>query len=180
MAKKKEKKETTKKGFQYSNEIIGLLVILISIIGIGSYGPAGEFVRSFAVFLVGTIYIVLLIVALIVGCYLIVKREMPNFFTTRLLGFYIIILALLVFLHTKYVIINETEGVKILTETFDNLLLAFKNPEAIANLGGGMIGGIFAFVFVNLFREGTYIVVFTMVILGIILLFNVSLFVTSS
>ena len=39
-----------------------------------------------------------------------------------------------------------------------------------------MIGAIFAFVFVNLFREGTYIVVFTMVILGIILLFNVSLF----
>ena len=176
MAKKKEKKETTKKGFQYSNEIIGLLVILISIIGIGSYGPAGEFVRSFAVFLVGTIYIVLLIVALIVGCYLIVKREMPNFFTTRLLGFYIVVLALLIFLHTKYVMVNETEGVKILTETFDNLLLAFKNPEAIANSGGGMIGAIFAFVFVNLFREGTYIVVFTMVILGIILLFNVSLF----
>ncbi len=176
MAKKKEKKDTAKKGFQYSNEIIGIIVILASIIGIGGYGPAGAFVRSFAVFLFGTVYILLLVFSLCVGCYLIVKREMPNFFTTRLLGLYIIILSLLVFLHTKYILINETEGTKIITETFDNLLLAFKNPEAIGNSGGGIIGAIFAFAFVSLFQEGTYIVVITLIILGIILLFNVSLF----
>ncbi len=176
MAKKKEKKDDPKKGFQYSNEIIGLIIIVASIIGIGGYGPAGAFVRSFAVFLFGTVYILLLIFSLCVGCYLIVKRQMPTFFTTRSIGLYIIILAFLVFLHTKYISLNETEGLKIVTETFDNLLLAFKNPEAIGNSGGGIIGAAFAYVFMTLFQEGTYIVVVTLAILGIILLFNVSIF----
>ena len=34
MAKKKKK-------FEYSNEVIGIILILASIIGIGAYGPAG-------------------------------------------------------------------------------------------------------------------------------------------
>ena len=67
MAKKKQKKDKDKKGFAYSNEIIGLLIILISIIGIGGYGPAGNFVRAFAIFLVGNIYLLLLILTLIAG-----------------------------------------------------------------------------------------------------------------
>ena len=84
MAKKKEKKDSDKKGFEYSNEVVGLLLILIAIIGIGGYGPAGNFVRSFAVFLVGNIYIFLLVALLIVGGYLILKRQVPNFFTFRI------------------------------------------------------------------------------------------------
>ena len=39
MAKKKQKKEKEK--FEYSNEIIGVLLILLSIIGMLGYGRAG-------------------------------------------------------------------------------------------------------------------------------------------
>ena len=53
MAKTKQKR-TKKKGFAYSNEVIGILIILISIIGIGGYGPAGNFIKAFSIFLVGT------------------------------------------------------------------------------------------------------------------------------
>ena len=35
MAKKKHKKEEEKKKFEYSNEVIGIVLILASIIGIG-------------------------------------------------------------------------------------------------------------------------------------------------
>ena len=79
MAKKKKKKEEEKKKFEYSNEVIGIILILASIIGIGAYGPAGNFIRAFAIFLVGNIYIFLLAGVLIVGGYLIVKRKMPDF-----------------------------------------------------------------------------------------------------
>ena len=175
MAKKKEKKDSKKK-FEYSNEIVGILIILISIIGIGDYGPVGHFISSFAVFLVGSLYIVLLLLLLIIGFVLIAKREMPKTFTSRQIGLGIIFLSVLIFLHTQYVLVNETEGINIITETFDNLLLAFKSESAIGNAGGGIIGAIFSFIFVSAFKDGTYIVVVTMAILGVILLFNVSLF----
>ena len=125
MAKKKHKKEEEKKKFQYSNEVIGIIMILASIIGIGAYGPAGNFIRAFAIFLVGNIYIFLLAGVLILGCYLIVKRKMPDFFNLRWIGFYIIVISFLILLHTKYIILNEQEGMKIITETFDNLLKVF-------------------------------------------------------
>ena len=79
MSKKKQKKNEEKKSFQYSNEVIGILIILMSIVGIGNYGPAGNFVRSFSVFLVGNINTFLLIYTLIIGTYLIVKRKTPNY-----------------------------------------------------------------------------------------------------
>ena len=49
MAKKKKKKDDEKKKFEYSNEVIGIILILASIIGIGAYGPAGNFIRAFAI-----------------------------------------------------------------------------------------------------------------------------------
>ena len=176
MSKKKEKKDKDKKKFEYSNEVIGILIVLAGIVGIGSYGPVGHFISSFAVFLVGSLYILFLIGLVISGCYLIVKREVPNFFSLKLIGLYVIVLSILVLLHTQYVFANETEGFKIITETFDNLMLAFKSESAIGNSGGGIIGAIFSFSFVSAFRDGTYIVVATMALLGIILFFNVSIF----
>lgn len=171
MAKKKQKKDKNKK-FEYSNEIVGLIIILISIIGIGGYGVVGNLIKSFSIFLVGTIYIALLLVLLIFGVYLIFKREKPNLFTTRLLGLYTLILALLVALHIKYVEVNGTQGFKIITETFNNLMLAFTSPNVIDNVGGGVIGAVFSWIFVSAFEDGAMIVVFTMALLGLILFFN--------
>lgn len=174
MAKKKNKKEEKKK-FEYSNEVIGIILILSSIIGIGAYGPAGNFIRSFAVFLVGNIYIFLLLGILVLGGYLILKRKMPDFSNLRWIGFYIILISFLILLHMKYVILNEQEGSKIITETFNNLLIAFKSSSAISNSGGGIIGALFTFMFYSLFRDGTKIVVITLIVIGIILLFNTSI-----
>ena len=176
MAKKKQKKDSEKKKFEYSNEIAGILIILMSIIGIGNYGPAGNFIRSFSVFLVGTIYIFLLIYLLIVGAYLIVKRKSPNFFSIKSIGFYIVIICYLIFLHTSYITKNGTEGVKIITETFDNLLLTFKSSELVSNSGGGMIGALFSWAFYSLFKEGTNIVIVVLGLLGFILCFNLSIY----
>ena len=134
MAKKKKKKEDEKKKFEYSNEVIGIALILASIIGIGAYGPAGNFIRAFAIFLVGNIYIFLLAGILILGGYLIVKRKTPDFFNLRWIGFYIITISFLILLHTKYITLNAQEGTKILTETFDNLLKVFSETNGNAQV----------------------------------------------
>lgn len=176
MAKKKQKKEEGKK-FAYNNEVVGIILILISIIGICRYGPVGRFICSFAVFLVGTIYPLLFIILLLLGLYLIVKRESPDYFSSKLLGLYTFILALLIFLHIDYVISNDLKGVTIFKETIDNILLTFKNVDAISNTGGGILGATLSYVFVSLFSfDGTKIVVFGLVLLGFILFLNVSLY----
>lgn len=185
MAKKKHKKDEEKKKFEYSNEVIGIIMILAAIIGIGAYGPAGNFIRAFAIFLVGNLYIFLLAGILILGCYLIVKRKTPDFFNLRWIGFYIIVVAFLILLHTKYITLNAQEGMKIITETFDNLLKVFSETssggvietisKSISNSGGGMIGAIFTYAFYSLFRDGTKIVVITLIVIGTILLLNTSI-----
>ncbi|MBQ8192892.1 MAG: cell division protein FtsK [Bacilli bacterium] len=185
MAKKKQKKDEEKKKFEYSNEVIGIILILASIIGIGAYGPAGNFIRSFAIFLVGNIYIFLLVGVLILGGYLIVKRKSPNFSNLRWIGFYIITISFLILLHVKYITHNSQEGIKIITETFDNLLKTFSVStsegildtisQSISNSGGGMIGAIFTYIFYSLFKNGTNIVVITLIVIGVILLFNTSI-----
>ena len=68
-----------------------------------------------------------------------------------------------------------THGVKIITETFDNLMLSFTSSSALSNSGGGIVGAIFSYLFVSAFGDGASIVVCTMFVLGAILLLNVSL-----
>ena len=176
MAKKKQKKDSEKKKFQYSNEVAGILIILMSIIGIGNYGPAGNFIRSFSVFLVGSINTFFLIYLLIIGAYLVLKRKSTNFFSMKSFVLYIMVICYLVYLHTTYITKNGTEGIKIITETFDNLLLTFKSPELISNSGGGMIGAVFSYAFYSLFKDGTNIVIITLGALGLILCFNFSIY----
>ena len=185
MAKKKKKKDDDKKKFEYSNEVIGIILILASIIGIGAYGPAGDFIKDFAIFLVGNIYVCLLGGLLVLGGYLILKRKMPDFGSLRWIGFYIMVISFLVLLHVKYITLNTGEGLKIITDTFDNLLKAFDGTLGvssvdgfsfyISNCGGGMIGAIFTFAFYSLFRDGTEIVVISLIVIGTILLFNTSI-----
>lgn len=177
MAKKKEKREKDNKKFEFSNEINGIILILISIIGICKYGPVGNLISSFSIFLVGSLYLFLLLILFVMGIFLIVKREVPDLLSGKMIGMYILIVAVLVYLHIDYVIINELSGSRIIRETFDNLLIAFKDTDAVGNAGGGLLGAIFSYLFVTLFStEGTKIVVIGMALLAIILFFDVSLY----
>ena len=186
MAKKKEKKETKKK-FEYSNEIIGVIIILIAIVGLGNFGPAGNFVTCFAVFLMGTFDVFFLVSLLLIGCYLIIKRELPDFYSSRAIGLYIILISVLILSHGSY-IKEYTGDFKILKETWSSMIAFFNSVSttgtgfaemfsqsaALENTGGGMIGALFASLFYFLFRDGIYIVVGVLTVLGVTLLFNVS------
>ena len=175
MAKKKTKKSQNKNKFEYSNEIAGVIIILIGIIGILGSGIVGNMVRSFSIFLVGTIYLLLLLLLVILGVFLILKKDTPNLLSSKFIGIYIIVISILVLLHMKYIEINGTSGTKIITETFHNLMLSFSSNTALSNSGGGIIGALFSYVFVTCFGAGAMIVTITLLILGIILVFNLSI-----
>src|SRR5690606_7894198 len=124
MAKKKKQKTEKKKNNGYYVELIGLLFIVLSIIGYGQFGIAGSLIVSFAAFLTGTWYNVLLLAVIIVGGYMIVKREVPNFFTVKLIGLYLIVIGLLTHSHVGYIVEHKFEGFAIIKETVTNFLSA--------------------------------------------------------
>lgn len=169
MAKRKKKKET-KKGFAHSVELYGILLVLASILGIGRYGPVGGMIASFAIFLVGVFYNVLLVVLLVLGAYLVINREWPNLFTTKMLGIYLFVIGLLVLMHENYLLETGSNAIKAFSETVDGLINSFSDimkgsrPNAI---GGGIVGCTFGVLFMLLFSyNGMMIIAWTLIILG--------------
>ena len=171
MAKKKTKREK-KKGFAYSSELYGVIFLLTGIIGIGKYGPVGNLISSFAVFLVGVFYNILLILLLVLGGYLIIKREWPNFFTTKMLGVYLFMIGILSLMHEEYIAVNNYNAIKVFQETVDQLTVSFStimNSNATIDvIGGGIIGCTFSVLFTSLFSyNGMKIVSWTLCIAGL-------------
>lgn len=172
MAKKKEEKEDKKRSFTYSIEMTGLLLILISVIGSGNFGPVGKIIYSFAIFIAGNLAIFILLYTFITGLYMVIKRESPNFFAPRLIGLYVVFLAFLILFHIRYVDYHSSV-ITVLRETVNNLMLAFNDNSVGA--GGGIIGALLALLLVKLFADGAIIVACVLFPFGIIMLFNVSI-----
>ena len=103
MAKKKKRKNSDEGKVKFSSELTGLILVLVSIIGIGNFGPVGHIVKSFSIFLMGTWWSIFIIILLILGLFMIIKREPPKFFSGRLIGLYIALIALLAFSHIDYI-----------------------------------------------------------------------------
>lgn len=175
MAKKKTQKDNKKKA-TYTNELYGLLLVVLSLIGLITDGFLGTLLQKFACFLIGNFYMVLLLTTLLIGIYIIAKRDVPKFLSSRFIGFYIIVIALLAFAHIGYA--TRHNGMDIITKTLDNITAVFslKTIDAMNNLGGGMIGAVFAALFDSLLGIlGMKIVIAALIVVGVILLFDISL-----
>ncbi len=172
MAKRKKKK-VVKNKFKYTVELYGIVFMLSSILGLGKFGPVGEVIASFGLFLVGSIYMFLLIVLFVLGCYLLIKREWPDFFTSRLLGIYLFVLGLLVIMHTDFIAENQNNLMIAFQDTMDQLTTGFNQimnsmPLDIS-AGGGIIGASFGILFAMAFSyTGMTIVSIVLMVAGIL------------
>ena len=176
MAKKKKQRSEEKEGFQFTNEIVGLVLILASILGFGNFGLVWTIVKKFSIFMFGSWYAIFLALILTLGIYLIIKRGKPGYFTARLLGVYSLVIAILVFSHVSYINTNQLEIKNILSSTFDNIQASFANFDLISNTGGGIIGCLISIAFVYFFAiEGAYIFSVLIFIFGIIMLFDITI-----
>ena len=175
MAKKKKRKDDKKPSSGYSVELTGILLIAISIIGICQFGIVGNFLSGFASFLVGTAYNILLGCVFIIGIYMIVKRDKPDFFTSKLVGLYVICLALLILFHANYIKQLDLQGFEVIKETINNLMGAINGVEKIQ--GGGIFGAILSVLFVKLFTvTGTRVVCVILLVCGIIMFTGMSIY----
>jgi len=181
MAKKKKKKEPKKK-FEYQAELFGVFIILIGILGICGYGPCGQLICAFSAFLFGCLYFLFLIGLIIIGFNVIIKKSYPDFFNTKLIGFYILIIGILMLLHMSYI----NDG---FISFKDTMILTFKNSMhvfdivngasrnlAFENIGGGLVGGLFISVFAALFDvSGVKIIYIALIAFGILIITGISI-----
>ena len=173
MAKKKVSKNSKKKEANASTQLWGVILILISIMGFGVFGIVGSLIKGFSIFLMGTWYIIALILCFLLGLYMFIKKAMPNFKSSNLIGLYMVILALLVYSHLEYATNSHLVGKAILENTINNFLDS--SSTYAAQSGGGILGGVLTICFTKLFEyTGTKIVLGVMLVLGLILLFNIN------
>lgn len=178
MAKKKKRKEDKKSSSNFKVEFIGILLVLGSIIGFVPYnGFIGNLIKAFAIFLFGAWYWIFLVSIFAIGGYMIIKRECVKFFSVKLIGFYMIILSILVFAHSTYIerqfpddanLVSNLNEMEVIKETVDNFMASIneiKEPQ-----GGGIIGASVSVLFFNLFgTQAIWIVVITIALGGFVL-----------
>ena len=182
--KKKTSKKQEKKEFTYSAELIGFLLIIISGLGAGNFGIVGSMIKKFAMFLVGEWWWIILLVVLFMGIYMLIKRKLPEFFTSKLIGLYIVILVVLVTAHFGF--IENYDAGDIVDATISNYQSRIgtikegsgmlTSGQRSINIGGGIVGAGCSYVFVNLFGKiGTIIVLVALLIFSIVMLFDINL-----
>ena len=186
MAKRKKRKEV-KKSKDYVVELKGILLLLICIIGCCPFGVVADIIKGFASFLVGVWWAEALILVGICGIYMIVKRKKPEFFTPKLVGLYIIIIAICILSHVGYIknLNSDTidvnhfklvdNGVEVVQATVSNMLDFVNNGVKLS--GGGVIGAVFASVLCALLTlNGALVVSITLIICGSIMFTGVSIY----
>jgi DNA segregation ATPase FtsK/SpoIIIE, S-DNA-T family len=178
LAKKKKrsrKKSTSSKVKQtIKYEIIGMILIALSLISIIELGAVGKGIVYFYRFFLGEWYITALLGMLYIAGYLMIKRKMPIVFTRRLIGIYIIIASFLLLSHVKLFDLLSNNGAfenpSVIKNTWDLYWMDIKGETSTSDLGGGIIGAIlFAVSFFLFESEGAKILSFTFILIGLIL-----------
>ena len=182
MAKRKKSKDSNSVGM--SVELTGLILVLIGIIGFG-FGYVGTIIKEFAMFLLGSWWIVFIIYILFIGLYMLLKRKMPRFFSSKLIGFYLIVIVILVASHFTFLdkIGSPSEILKMTFDMFMDRINTIDVSNSILNsgdtsitIGGGLVGAVFLSGLYFLFaKTGTIVVLSVVFIFGLIMLLNITL-----
>ena len=145
MAKeKKEELVEKKKGLSYETEValIGLMLAIISLIGLLNQGYFGSIITYALVFIFGSWYYFILLACIYFGIYLLVKRKKPKFVSTLSTISFILLIGFLAIASSKY------EGAS-LSNWYTYYKAAFErcsqgsyhvNPASINQVGGGIVG----------------------------------------
>ena len=179
MAKRKRRK-VVKTKFKYTVELYGIVLLLIAILGLGKLGLVGRLIASCSLFTVGSLYAFLLAAIGLIGILMLIKREYPDFFSTKLIGIYIFIFGLIVLLHRNFVLDSESfvivmrETIKELTEGFNQI----KNGmDLTISAGGGILGAVFGSFFGWAFSyTGMNIVSIFLMVAGVLMFTGFSIF----
>ena len=171
----KRAKRTRKKKKGYSLEVIGIILIFISILAIGEFGFVGRFFANIIRFFVGETFQLFFVFFIILGANYIFLGGHPTFKTNRFVGGALIFSALLVGLHMNLFEPIMEADVNIITATFRRFPNVFQPAAENVSMGGGMIGAVLYAISYFLFENiGTYLLIILLVFIGIMSFGNFS------
>ena len=182
MTKRKRSKSNKSSGM--SVELVGLILILIGIIGFG-FGYIGSLIKLFGMFLMGSWWIVFVLYLLLVGLYMLFNRKNPKYFSSKLIGFYLIMIVILTASHFTF--LNKIEApadiIKITFEEFMDKMNSINLANSVLNsgdmsisIGGGLLGALSITCLYYLFgRTGTIIILSVLGVFGVIMLFDITI-----
>ncbi|MGG0184434.1 DNA translocase FtsK [Bacillus rhizoplanae] len=181
MAKQKQRgtktkaRRTIKPTLYY--EIVGLTLFALSIITIMQLGVVGKAFVLFFRFFFGEWYILGVLGVIALSIAFVIKREWPNLLHKRLIGIYLITLAVLMFSHITLVNLLTKDGAvqssSVIVTTKDLFFHEMKKGVDTVHLGGGMFGAIMFATCYFLFDEvGAYIIGMILILLGVLCITN--------
>jgi S-DNA-T family DNA segregation ATPase FtsK/SpoIIIE len=171
--RKKQKKVEWKK--QLSFELIGLFLIVLASVAFAKLGSVGQGLTHLFRFFLGEWQVVLTIGLFILSLYIMIKRQVPNLFSRRLIGIYLLVFAMVLLSHIKLFDLFSKQGDfidgSVIRNTWELYWLQINGGTTIDDLGGGMIGAIgFAISHFLFAASGTVVFAIFIIITGLILI----------
>ena len=171
MSKRKRRKKRSS-GFEVRPEVIGLILIILSVLAIGPGKPlgfVGQLSRGLAVFLFGSLDWLFVGLSFFIGIYMLFKGKGPSFWSTKSIGIVLVSIGILIFAHINYVV-NAKDIASVYDATFKDISNTFdliKAGKDFVSPGGGIIGCSLAIGFNALFAAtGTKIVSGILIAIG--------------
>lgn len=185
MAKRKRRQRKSKDDWKRTLkfELIGLIILAISLISISKLGFVGStFVHLFR-FFSGEWYMLFLIGIVLFSLFLIWKREIPRLITRQMVGIYCVTASLLLLSHVTLFKMLSHNGTfaspSVISNTLELFWMDVKGEASNVDLGGGMLGAILFASSYYLFAEaGSRIISVVLIVIGMILITGRSLQVT--
>ncbi|WP_078554579.1 FtsK/SpoIIIE family DNA translocase [Bacillus alkalicellulosilyticus] len=179
MAKRKKKSATDWRN-QLKFELVGLILLVLSIVTFARLGSVGEVLVHLLRFFVGEWYFVITITVFCTAIYTIVKRKMPSYLSRRLAGLYLFVFAFLLLSHLRlFEYLAGHEGFQdqsVIRNTWNLYWMQVYNEAPVAELGGGMIGAVGYAVSHFLFDGiGTILIAFFCIVVAFLLITGKSL-----
>ena len=172
MAKRKKR---VQKEFKFPIEIEGILLIVIGIIGFLGYKAniLGTIFKGFSMFLMGSFDFIFLGLIIIIGGYMLIKRERPRYLSAKFIGMSLFIIGILALAHMNYLGENNSLSAT-MKETIDEFTKCINSQTTFS--GGGIIGAFFVSLLdVLLGHVGSLIIIGVIMLIGLILFTNFSI-----
>lgn len=169
--RKSKKRGSSKKDVQLINNLLGLIVTLLMLLGLTNLGVLGTVIANGFRILFGASYQLAIIVVMFFALYFTFFARWPHLKGRWITGLIVSYLGLLMWLH---VLMVNQQGVhaKFIQVTWSNLGKTIFNGDTTVPIGGGMIGAYLYNVSNLLIAHiGTAILSWVLMILGIVIFF---------
>ena len=157
--------------------LIGLMIVLLSIIGLLNKGPVGNFLTYITIYLFGAYYFILYAILLVLAFYLMFKKKVFKVkINMNLFGAILVFISLLIASSNTNSELNFNNLVQLFNEHMGSVssgVFVIDNLSNLASTGGGFIGfTLKALLNTCVTNVGTTIIYIVCMTVGLVLLFK--------